>query len=81
MKQVAYAGLKKALTTVSVVTAFAAGLLADGGAVYAQERKEAQSSKIEAEALAAMQLPGIFKVTPEAALEIPTRPSTPRPTT
>ena len=79
MKQVAYAGLKKALIT--VIPVFAAGFLVAGEAVYAQDRKAPQPSQIEAEALAAMQLPGIFKITPEAGLEITQKGLRPAPRT
>lgn len=76
MKQVATAGLRKALA-VSVVTFFAAGLLSDGASVYAQNRKSTQPPPVEAETSEAMELPGIFKITPATAVEITQKGSRP----
>lgn len=79
MKQVAEFGLNKALTTFSIVTFFAAGCFSDGATLYAQERKAPTATTAAAAAADsdAMELPGVFKVTPETAQQITQKSSRP----
>src|ERR1051325_10210684 len=69
MNQTASHGMNKALTSFSLMTLFAFGCFT--ATALAQDKKaDTQSSKAETTASEPMELPGIFKVMPDASLSL-----------